>query len=94
MKHLYLILLCSILFFSCNTSKKDSVDIPKYTNLLAQETSPYLLQHAHNPVNWRAWNDQTLEVAKNDKNLMIVSIGYAAGHWCHVMERESLKIVP
>ena len=91
MKQLYLILLCSILFFSCNTSKKDSVDIPKYTNLLAQETSPYLLQHAHNPVDWRAWNDQTLEVAKKDKKLMIVSIGYAACHWCHVMERESFE---
>jgi len=91
MKQLYLILLCSILFFSCNTSKKDAVDIHQYTNLLAQETSPYLLQHAHNPVDWRAWNDQTLEAAKKDKKLMIVSIGYAACHWCHVMERESFE---
>ena len=67
------------------------MDIHQYTNLLAQETSPYLLQHAHNPVDWRAWNDQTLEVAKQDKKLMIVSIGYAACHWCHVMERESFE---
>jgi uncharacterized protein YyaL (SSP411 family) len=91
MKQFYLILCCSILFFSCNTSKKDAVDIHQYTNLLAQETSPYLLQHAHNPVDWRAWNDQTLEAAKKDKKLMIVSIGYAACHWCHVMERESFE---
>lgn len=91
MKQFYLILCCSILFFSCNTSKKDAVDRHQYTNLLAQETSPYLLQHAHNPVDWRAWNDQTLEAAKKDKKLMIVSIGYAACHWCHVMERESFE---
>jgi hypothetical protein len=67
MKQFYLILFCPILFFSCNTSKKDAVDTHQYTNLLAQETSPYLLQHAHNPVDWRAWNDQTLEVAKQKK---------------------------
>jgi uncharacterized protein YyaL (SSP411 family) len=91
MKQFYLILCCSILFFSCNTSKKDAVDRHQYTNLLAQETSPYLLQHAHNPVDWRAWNDHTLEAAKKDKKLMIVSIGYAACHWCHVMERESFE---
>lgn len=91
MKKKYLILLCFITFYACVTSNKDSVDIHQYTNLLAQETSPYLLQHAHNPVDWRGWNDQTLEVAKNEKKLMIVSIGYAACHWCHVMERESFE---
>ena len=62
-----------------------------YTNDLVNETSPYLLQHAHNPVDWRAWNDKTLEKAKTEKKLMIISIGYAAYHWCHVMERESFE---
>ena len=67
MKQIFLLLFFSILFSSCNTSKKDIVDTHEYTNLLVQETSPYLLQHAHNPVDWRAWNDQTLAVAKQEK---------------------------
>ncbi len=62
-----------------------------HTNSLINETSPYLLQHAHNPVNWNAWNDETLEKAKKENKLMIVSIGYAACHWCHVMEHESFE---
>ena len=91
MTQIFLLLFFSILFSSCNTSKKDIVDTHEYTNLLVQETSPYLLQHAHNPVDWRACNDQTLAVAKQEKKLMIISIGYAACHWCHVMERESFE---
>ena len=63
----------------------------KYTNLLINETSPYLLQHAHNPVNWLAWNNQTLELAKRENKLLIISIGYSACHWCHVMEEESFE---
>lgn len=62
-----------------------------HTNELIHETSPYLLQHAHNPVNWKAWNKKTLQEAKESKKLMIVSIGYAACHWCHVMEHESFE---
>ncbi|MEL6811129.1 MAG: thioredoxin domain-containing protein [Bacteroidota bacterium] len=62
-----------------------------FTNDLVHETSPYLLQHAHNPVDWKPWNAQTLEEAKKENKLMIVSIGYAACHWCHVMERESFE---
>lgn len=57
-------------------------------NNLINETSPYLLQHAHNPVNWYAWNNETLELAKKQNKMMLVSIGYSACHWCHVMERE------
>ncbi|MCW5518845.1 thioredoxin domain-containing protein [Aureitalea sp. L0-47] len=67
------------------------MDEPKYTNDLINETSPYLLQHAHNPVDWKAWNEETLELAKTDNKLMIISIGYAACHWCHVMEKESFE---
>ena len=60
-------------------------------NKLHTETSPYLLQHADNPVHWMAWNSNTLQKAKAENKLMIVSIGYAACHWCHVMEHESFE---
>lgn len=63
----------------------------KYTNELIHETSPYLLQHAHNPVNWLAWNDQTLERAVREDKLILISIGYSACHWCHVMEHQSFE---
>ncbi|AMC11008.1 thioredoxin [Lutibacter profundi] len=63
----------------------------KYTNNLIHETSPYLLQHAHNPVNWYAWNNETLELAKKENKLIIISIGYSSCHWCHVMEHESFE---
>src|SRR5210317_2247057 len=62
-----------------------------FTNNLINETSPYLLQHAHNPVNWYAWNEETLELAKKEDKLLLISIGYAACHWCHVMEHESFE---
>ena len=62
-----------------------------YTNLLVHEKSPYLLQHAHNPVNWYPWGEEAFSIAK-EKNLpLLVSIGYATCHWCHVMERESFE---
>jgi uncharacterized protein YyaL (SSP411 family) len=63
----------------------------KYTNSLIDATSPYLLQHAHNPVNWYAWNDETLEKAKLENKIILISIGYSACHWCHVMEHESFE---
>jgi uncharacterized protein YyaL (SSP411 family) len=62
-----------------------------YTNALINETSPYLLQHAHNPVNWYPWGDEALEKAKKENKLILVSIGYSACHWCHVMEHESFE---
>ena len=62
-----------------------------YTNALINESSPYLLQHAHNPVNWYAWNDESLELAKRENKLILISVGYAACHWCHVMEHESFE---
>ncbi len=62
-----------------------------FTNELINETSPYLLQHAHNPVNWYPWNDKALRKAKEENKLMIISIGYSACHWCHVMEHESFE---
>lgn len=75
----------------CNTSTKTALDTHKFTNDLIKESSPYLLQHAHNPVHWKAWNEATLQQAKKEKKLMVVSIGYAACHWCHVMEHESFE---
>ncbi|WP_425557106.1 thioredoxin domain-containing protein [Flaviramulus aquimarinus] len=63
----------------------------QYTNDLINETSPYLLQHAHNPVNWNAWNENTLAKAKDENKLMLISVGYSACHWCHVMEHESFE---
>jgi uncharacterized protein YyaL (SSP411 family) len=60
-------------------------------NRLANETSPYLLQHAHNPVDWHAWGDEALARAREEDKPILVSIGYAACHWCHVMERESFE---
>lgn len=65
----------------------------EYTNKLINETSPYLLQHAHNPVDWNAWNEETLALAKQENKLIIISVGYAACHWCHVMEHESFEDV-
>jgi uncharacterized protein YyaL (SSP411 family) len=62
-----------------------------YTNRLARESSPYLLQHAHNPVDWYPWGDEAFAVAKAQDKPVLVSIGYAACHWCHVMERESFE---
>ena len=61
------------------------------TNHLIHETSPYLLQHAHNPVEWYPWGDEAWQRAKKENKLVLVSIGYSSCHWCHVMERESFE---
>ena len=60
-------------------------------NELNLETSPYLLQHAENPVHWKAWNLKSLAIAQSENKLIIVSVGYSACHWCHVMEHESFE---
>ena len=60
-------------------------------NQLISETSPYLLQHANNPVHWKAWNKESLALAQKNNKLIIISIGYSACHWCHVMEHESFE---
>lgn len=62
-----------------------------YTNELIHETSPYLLQHAHNPVNWYPWGAEALDKAKKENKMLLISVGYAACHWCHVMEHESYE---
>jgi len=65
----------------------------KYTNDLIHEQSPYLLQHAHNPVNWNAWGDKAFAKAKKENKLIFLSIGYSTCHWCHVMENETFDDV-
>jgi uncharacterized protein YyaL (SSP411 family) len=63
----------------------------KHTNALINESSPYLLQHAHNPVNWFPWGNEALKKAKDENKPLLISIGYSACHWCHVMEKESFE---
>ena len=63
----------------------------KHTNRLVHETSPYLLQHSHNPVDWYPWSDEAFSKAKEENKPVLLSIGYSACHWCHVMERESFE---
>ncbi len=86
-----------VLFLAaCNSNtQKNEHDIQneayKYTNDLINETSPYLLQHAHNPVNWMPWGDAAFDKAEAENKLVLVSIGYSSCHWCHVMEHESFE---
>src|SRR5262245_53192884 len=65
--------------------------MPAFTNHLARETSPYLLQHVHNPVDWHPWGPEALARAKELDRPIFLSIGYSACHWCHVMEHESFE---
>jgi uncharacterized protein YyaL (SSP411 family) len=69
----------------------DSPENPKHTNRLIHEKSPYLLQHAHNPVDWYSWGEEAFEKAKKENKPVFISIGYSTCHWCHVMERESFE---
>lgn len=71
-----------------STSEKEKY---MYTNELIHETSPYLLQHAHNPVDWYPWGATALAKAKKEDKMLLISVGYAACHWCHVMEHESYE---
>jgi len=84
-----IILLTSFCCTQSNTqvSSKNEND----ANDLINETSPYLLQHAYNPVDWKAWNDKSLQLAKDQNKLIVISVGYSACHWCHVMEEESFE---
>ncbi len=77
--------------FACRSQTEKSMH--EYTNALINSTSPYLLQHAHNPVNWEEWGPEALNRAKEEDKPIIVSIGYSSCHWCHVMEKESFEDV-
>ena len=84
------ILLIYILFFGIVFNSCTQKNMKK-TNHLSNETSPYLLQHVYNPVDWYPWGKEALEKAKKEDKLLLISIGYSACHWCHVMEKESFE---
>jgi uncharacterized protein YyaL (SSP411 family) len=88
---LFFIVSCSGSAIKTDTTMGKDTTQHKFTNSLITETSPYLLQHAHNPVNWMAWGDEAFEKAKKENKLVLISIGYSSCHWCHVMERESFE---
>ncbi len=83
MNRIYLFFILIILIFSCNTKKENSE--------LANSPSLYLQMHASDPVNWHIWSDKVWEEAKNQQKLVLISIGYSACHWCHVMQHESFQ---
>ena len=96
MKVLFIVAIsCLLSLNSCsqNRDQKQTMDTTthQFTNQLIYESSPYLLQHAHNPVNWYPWGEEALNKAQKENKLIIISIGYAACHWCHVMEHESFE---
>jgi len=92
----YLLIIILVMSVACNNSSTVNQSMEQHhkkgkANQLINESSPYLLQHAYNPVDWHPWGDAALSKAKAEDKLMIVSIGYAACHWCHVMEHESFE---
>jgi uncharacterized protein YyaL (SSP411 family) len=84
-------LITLLLHPACSSQENRSMENHPYTNALINETSPYLLQHAHNPVNWYPWGEEALEKAAKEDKLIVISIGYSSCHWCHVMEHESFE---
>jgi uncharacterized protein YyaL (SSP411 family) len=86
------ILFVALMAFGCNQQKTPVHKIVESKpNDLINETSPYLLQHAYNPVNWKPWSESALQQAKEENKLIVISVGYSACHWCHVMEEESFE---
>ena len=89
-----LIIFISFVMLNCSINANEDKAVKmqySYTNKLINETSPYLLQHAHNPVNWYPWGEEALSKATEEGKPIFLSIGYAACHWCHVMEHESFE---
>ena len=80
---------CTLLLVPGVFAQHDEPKEHEHTNALVNESSPYLLMHAHNPVDWHPWNDETLAKAKAESKPIFLSVGYSSCHWCHVMERES-----
>ncbi|MEM6348326.1 MAG: thioredoxin domain-containing protein [Bacteroidota bacterium] len=87
----YLLLSLLVLLTNACSSQNQTAQEHPYTNKLAESSSPYLQQHAHNPVNWYPWGEEALAKAHAEDKLIIISVGYAACHWCHVMEHESFE---
>jgi len=81
-----------LIITNCQNARQGVLEAQhKFTNHLINQSSPYLLQHAHNPVDWYPWGDEALDKAQKEQKMLIISIGYAACHWCHVMEKESFE---
>tara|TARA_B100001093_G_scaffold518826_1_gene605161 strand:+ start:289 stop:2385 length:2097 start_codon:yes stop_codon:yes gene_type:complete len=91
MKKLFTVMFVLVLSSSNLWSQEIHSMANKHTNRLINETSPYLLQHAYNPVDWYPWGEEAFEKAREENKLVILSIGYSACHWCHVMEHESFE---
>ena len=91
LKIYFLSILIALITSACKAQENHKQENHMYTNELINQTSPYLLQHAHNPVNWYPWGDEAHSKALAENKLMIISIGYSACHWCHVMEKESFE---
>lgn len=90
-KAIHTLFVLTIVLTACNNKDEQKKKEMENTNRLIDETSPYLLEHAHNPVDWYPWGSDALDKAKAENKPIIVSIGYAACHWCHVMEGESFS---
>lgn len=80
-----------IVLTACAPQQSSETESMKESNALISESSPYLLQHAYNPVKWQAWHEEAFEQAKREDKLVLVSIGYSSCHWCHVMEHETFE---
>jgi uncharacterized protein YyaL (SSP411 family) len=91
--HFLLTIITIVAIQSCGLSSDEMKDttVYKHTNELINSSSPYLQQHAHNPVDWMPWGDEAFEKAKREDKLLFISIGYSACHWCHVMEHETFE---
>src|SRR5262245_9955915 len=87
----FALVLCSLCFLPLAARGEDKPEPKAKPNRLAKESSPYLLQHANNPVDWYPWGQEAFDRAKKEKKLIFLSIGYSSCHWCHVMERESFS---
>lgn len=86
-----IIIAVSFSVYACTSQTNHKMTEGKHTNALIKSTSPYLLQHAHNPVNWEEWSPEVLARAEKEDKPILVSIGYSSCHWCHVMEKESFE---
>src|SRR5262249_15175952 len=90
MRILHLLIVAGLAVFASKAIATEGA-VEEYTNRLIHEKSPYLLQHAHNPVDWYPWGKEAFDKAKEENKPIFLSVGYSTCHWCHVMEHESFE---